>query len=103
MHIRTPAIVCAARVHGETGVIVRLLTADHGLIAGYVAGGRGRQLRPVVIPGNLVEAELRARAGGQMPSARVELVASRGPWLGEPLPAAAIAWVTALTALGILG
>jgi DNA repair protein RecO (recombination protein O) len=98
MHLRAPAIVCAARAHAEVGVIVRLLTLDHGLIGAYVAGGRGRHLRPVVIPGNLVEAELHARAEGRMPSARVELVASRGPWLSEPLPAAAIAWVTALTA-----
>jgi DNA repair protein RecO (recombination protein O) len=98
MHIRAPAIICSARAHAEVGVIVRLLTMDHGMIGAYVAGGRGRHLRPVVIPGNLVEAELHARAEGRMPSARVELVASRGPWLGEPLPAAAIAWVTALTA-----
>lgn len=68
------------------------------MVAGYVAGGRGRGLRPVLVPGNLVEAELRARPGSQLPSARVELVASRGPWLGEPLPAAAIGWVTALAA-----
>ena len=33
-----------------------------------------------------------------MPFARLELVASRGPWLGEPLPAAAIGWSCALTA-----
>ncbi len=98
MHIRAPAIVCAARAHAEVGVIVRLLTRERGLIGAYVAGGRGRHLRPVVIPGNLVEAELHARADGRMPTARVELVASRGPWLGEPLPASAIAWVTALTA-----
>ncbi|MFN5902170.1 MAG: recombination protein O N-terminal domain-containing protein, partial [Novosphingobium sp.] len=45
MHLRTPAIVCAARQHGETGVILRLLTEDHGLVAAYVAGGRGRVLR----------------------------------------------------------
>jgi DNA repair protein RecO (recombination protein O) len=101
MHLRTPAIVCAARQHGETGVILRLLTEDHGLVAAYVAGGRGRVLRPVLVPGNLVEAELRARPGSQLPSARVELVASRGPWLGEPLPAAAIGWVTALVATAL--
>ena len=29
-----------------------------GVIAGYVAGGRGRRLRPVVIPGNRVELQL---------------------------------------------
>jgi DNA repair protein RecO (recombination protein O) len=98
MDLRTPAIVCAARTHGETGVIVRLLSEDHGLVAAYVAGGRGRALRPVLLPGNLVDAELRARAGSQMPSARVELVASRGPWLTEPLPAAAITWATTLSA-----
>lgn len=98
MHLRAPAIVLAARAHGETAVIARLLTAEHGVVAGYVAGGRGRNLRPVVIPGNLVEAEVRARSDSQLPFARLELVRSRGPWLAEPLPAAAIAWVCALTA-----
>jgi len=98
MYIRAPAIVCATRSHGETAVIARLLTADHGLVAGYVAGGRGRNLRPVLIPGNLVEAELKSRSESQLPFARLELSQSRGPWLGEPLPAAAIGWVTALAA-----
>ena len=101
MHLTAPAIVCATRHHGETGVIVRLLTAQHGMIAGYVAGGRGRQLRPVLIPGNLVAAELTARPGSQMPSARLELTQSRGPWMTEPLPAAAISWVTALAAVSL--
>ncbi len=94
----TPAIVCAMRLHGETGAVVRLLTAEHGLVAAYVAGARGRLLRPVVIPGNRVAAEILARHGSQLPSARLELVRSCGPWLAEPLPAAALAWSTALTA-----
>ena len=98
MHLAAPAIVCASRAHGETGAIARLLTAEHGLIAAYVAGARGRLLRPVLIPGNMVAAELTARPGAQLPSARLELTQSRGPWLSEPLPAAAIVWVTALTA-----
>ena len=96
MHVRAPAIVCAIRPHGETAGIVRLLTADHGMVAGYVAGARGRTLRPVLIPGNLVDAELRARSASQLPFARLELVQSRGPWLSEPLPVAAIDWVTSL-------
>lgn len=98
MHVRASAIVCASRPHGETGVVVRLLTAQYGLVAGYVAGGRGRQLRPLLIPGNVVEAELRARGEGGLPTARLELAESRGPWLVEPLPAAAIGWATALAA-----
>lgn len=101
MELRAPAIVCAVRPHGETATIVRLLTEHFGMVAGYVAGGRGRQLRPVVIPGNLVEAELRARSSSQLPFARLELLTSRGPWLGEPLPAAAISWACALTAASL--
>lgn len=98
MLIRAPAILCASRAHGEHGAVARLLTADHGLIAGYVAGARGRTLRPVLIPGNLVAAELSARTASQLPSAKLELVTSRGPWLGEPLASAGIGWVTTLTA-----
>lgn len=88
----------AARAHGETAVIARLLTEEAGVVAAYVAGGRGRHLRPVVIPGNSVAADIRARSDSQLPFARLEVVQSRGPWLSEPLPAAAIGWATALTA-----
>ena len=98
MHLRAPAILLAARPHGETAVIARMLTEESGAVAAYVAAGRGRQLRPVVIPGNLVEAEIRAKSDSQLPFARLELAQSRGPWLTEPLPAAAIAWTCALTA-----
>jgi DNA repair protein RecO (recombination protein O) len=98
MEFRGPAIVCAGRPHGETAVIARLLTAEEGVVGAYVAGGRGRQLRPVLMPGNLVAAEVRSRTESQLPFARLELLESRGPWLSEPLPAAGIAWVTALTA-----
>ena len=98
MNFRAPAILVAARPHGETAVIARLLTEEHGLIAAYVAGGRGRQLRPVMIPGNGIEAEVRARSDNQLPFARIELSDSRAPWMTEPLPAAAIQWACALTA-----
>ena len=98
MQLKAPAIVLAARAHGENAVILRALTAEAGMVAAYVAGGQGRRLRPVVIPGNAVEADIRARSASQLPFGKVELVTSRAPWLGEPLPAAAILWVTALTA-----
>jgi DNA repair protein RecO (recombination protein O) len=55
-------------------------------------------MRPVVMAGNVVEASLAARTDTQLPQARVELVHSRGPLLSEPLPAAAIEWIAALTA-----
>lgn len=98
MQLRAPAILIAARPHGETAVIARMLTQAHGVVAAYVAGGRGRQLRPVVIPGNLVQADIRAKSDSQLPFARLELIQSRGPWLSEPLPASAISWICAITA-----
>lgn len=98
MNLSAPAILIASRAHGETAAIARVLTEEHGLIAGYVAGGRGRQLRPVMIPGNAVAVELRAKSDNQLPFARIELEHSRAPWMTEPLPAAAIQWACALTA-----
>ena len=101
MRIETRAIVCALRNHGEHGAIVRLMTPDHGLQAAYVRGARGRRMRPILIGGNVVEAQLSARSEAQLPQANVELLHSRAPLLGEPLPAAAIEWGTALTATAL--
>ena len=101
MRIEAQAIVCALRTHGEHGAVVRLMTEEHGLQAAYVRGARGRRMRPVLIAGNLVTATLSARADTQLPQATVELTHSRAPLLGEPLPAAAIEWATALTATAL--
>ena len=101
MRIETAAIVLALRSHGEHGAVVRLLTPAHGLQAAYVRGARGRRMRPVLIAGNLVEAQLSARTDAQLPQAIVELVHSRGPLFAEPLPAAAIEWAAALTATAL--
>ncbi len=98
MRFTTSAIVVALRPHGEHGAVVRLMTPEHGLQAAYVRGARGRRLRPVLVPGNLVEASLSARSEGQLAQATVELLHSRAPLLSEPLPAAAIDWGCALTA-----
>jgi DNA repair protein RecO (recombination protein O) len=75
-----------------------MLTEEHGLVAGYVPGGRGKRMGPVMIPGNGVAVELRSKSETQLPFAKLELAKSRAPWMTEPLPAAAIAWACALTA-----
>ncbi|TCD02212.1 DNA recombination protein RecO [Erythrobacteraceae bacterium CFH 75059] len=98
MRLRDEAIVLGVRAHGESGSIARLLTRGFGVVAGYVPGGRGRTLRPVLIPGNGVMVDISARADSQMPSLRLELATSRAPVASQPLPAAALAWVTALAA-----
>ena len=98
MHVEALAIVCAVRAHGEHGAIVRALTPDDGMLAGYVRGGHSRRLRPVLVPGNLVRAEYRARTEEQLSALTVELAESRAAMMSEALPAAAIEWATALTA-----
>lgn len=98
MRLTTPAIILTLRAHGEHGAVVRLLTPGQGLVAAYVRGARGRRMRPVLMAGNAVEARLAARTEAQLPQAEVELTRSRAPLMTEPLPAAAIAWVSALTA-----
>ena len=101
MRIETPAIILSLRGHGEHGAVVRMLTPDHGLQAGYVRGAKGRRLRPVLLAGNAVEANLASRTEGQLPQATVELSHSRAPLLAEPLAAAAIDWACALTATAL--
>lgn len=101
MLIRTPAILCASRLHGEHGAVIRLLTLDHGLVAAYLPGARGRQVRPLLVPGNLLDSEIRGRSDSQLPSARIELIESRGPWLTEPLAAAGIDWCCTLAAAAL--
>ncbi len=101
MRIECEAIVVGVRAHGEHGAIVRLMTGEHGLLAGYVRGGRSRQLRPVLSPGNVVKAELRARLETQLAALTVEMVKARTALLCEPLAAAAIEWTTALAAAAL--
>lgn len=97
MHLSASAIVLAIRPHGEHGAIVRALTPSDGLQAGYVRGGRSRRLRPVLQPGNTMLGEWRSRTDDQLPALTVELVHSLAALHEQPLPAAALEWMTALT------
>lgn len=101
MQLRAEALILSVRQHGEHGAIVRALTAGHGLQAGYVRGGRSRRIRPVLQPANLVMGEWRARTEDQLAQLTVELIHSRAPLYAEPLPAAALEWVTVLTATAL--
>ncbi len=60
------AIVLSARPHGESGLVVSLLTRDHGRHAGFVPGGISRRARPVWQAGNLVDVSWRARLSEQL-------------------------------------
>jgi DNA repair protein RecO (recombination protein O) len=99
MQTKATAIICAVLPHGEHGVIVRALTAEHGLLGGYVRGGRSRINRPILIPANVIAGEWRSRSATQLASLTAELIQSRAPLHSEPLAAAGLDWATALTAV----
>ena len=92
------AIVVAVVPHGEHGAVVRFLTADAGLVAAFVPGGRSRAQRPVLAPGNGVVVRWRPRSAGQLPTAAVELVRARTLLATARATATAVDYLTALVA-----
>jgi len=72
------AFVLSARVHGETGAIVDLLTAEHGRHAAHVAGGASRRMKPFLQAGARVIVHYRSRLSEQLGSASLEPV-GEGP------------------------
>ncbi len=67
-----PAFVLSARLHGETGAVVELLTEAHGRTACHVAGGASRRMKSYLQPGARVMATYRARTSENLGSARLE-------------------------------
>jgi DNA repair protein RecO (recombination protein O) len=55
------AIVLGVKRHGETSVILELMTQERGRHLGLVRGGSGTRLRGVLQPGNSLRATWRAR------------------------------------------
>ena len=77
MDWRDEGLVIGARRHGETSVILELMTRRHGRHLGMVRGGRSRAMRSVLQPGNRVEANWRARLEDHLGAYTVEPLASR--------------------------
>jgi DNA repair protein RecO (recombination protein O) len=78
MDFTDDAFVLSARAHGDTGVVVELLTETHGRRAAYVAGGASRKMKPFLQPGARVVADYKARTSDHLGSARLEPV-GEGP------------------------
>ncbi|MBI5121442.1 MAG: DNA repair protein RecO [Rhodospirillales bacterium] len=66
-------IVLTTRKFGESGLIVSLLTREHGRHAGLVRGGSGKRAAGMYEPGNLVQAVWRARLEEQLGSLACEV------------------------------
>ncbi|MDH3579967.1 MAG: DNA repair protein RecO [Hyphomicrobiales bacterium] len=67
-------IILAVRTHGETSAILELFTRANGRHLGLIRGGRSRTKRPVLQPGNVVQAEWRARLSEHLGTYTVELL-----------------------------
>src|SRR5579863_2304522 len=65
-------IVLGVKRHGETSVILELMTAGRGRHLGMVRGGAGTRLRGVLQPGNSLRATWRARLDDHLGNYAVE-------------------------------
>jgi DNA repair protein RecO (recombination protein O) len=65
-------VVLGVRKHGETSVILELMTRGHGRHLGLVHGGRSKTLQPVLQPGNTVHVTWRARLDEHLGAYQVE-------------------------------
>src|SRR5689334_18833661 len=77
------AIVLSSRAHGENGVILELLTKDHGRHLGLVRGGTSRRVRPSLQPGNTLDVVWRGRLPEHLGSYAAELSRARAGALME--------------------
>ena len=90
-------IVIARRKHGETSLIVALLTRRHGLHAGLVRGGTGSRTRATYQIGNRIEAVWRARLADHLGTYQAETVKPYAAGLlDSPRPLAALSAAAAL-------
>ena len=71
------AIVLSSRTHGESSMVLELLTRDHGRHLGLVHGGASRKARPTLQPGNGVHVKWRARLEEHLGSFTCELARAR--------------------------
>ena len=88
------AVILGSRAHGETSLILEVLTRAHGRHLGIVRGGRSRRLAPGLQAGNLAEVTWRARLEGHLGTLVVEV--------REPRAAAMFGSPTALYAFATL-
>ncbi|TCH96498.1 DNA repair protein RecO [Roseococcus sp. SYP-B2431] len=86
MEWMAPAIVLSGRPHGETGVVVTLLTEAHGRHAGLAKGGASRAQAALWQPGNLIEARWVGRLADQLGAVSGEMVhAAAARAMDDPL------------------
>jgi DNA repair protein RecO (recombination protein O) len=100
MEWRDEGIILGVKPHGETSAIAEILTQGHGRCLGLVRGGRSRNMRPVLQPGNHVACVWRARLEEHLGHFVLEpLHLQAGLIIEEPLRLMALSSLTALAQL----
>lgn len=96
MEWKDEGIILAVKRHGESSAIAEILTATRGRSLGLVRGGRSRQMRPVLQPGNIVLATWRARLEEHLGNFAIEpMELKAGLLIGEAMRLAALTTLTA--------
>lgn len=72
MEWRDEGIIIGSRRHGETSLILEVMTRAHGRHLGIVRGGRSRRMQPTLQPGNRVDLVWRARLDEHLGQFQVE-------------------------------
>ncbi len=83
MEWRDEGIILGARRHGETSVILEVMTRGHGRHLGLVRGGRSRKQQPVLQAGNRVDLVWRARLDEHLGMFQAEALESNAARLFE--------------------
>lgn len=100
MEWRDEGVILSVRRHGETSAIAEILTAAHGRCLGLVRGGRSRLQRPVLQPGNVVQATWRARLEEHLGNFAIEALSLRaGAIMDEPFRLAGLTTLAGLAQL----
>lgn len=93
-------LILGLKKHGETSVILELMTRGHGRHLGVVRGGRSKTMQPVLQPGNEVAAVWRARLEEHLGLYAVEPAALRTDLLlSSPQGLHGVNWLGALLRL----
>ena len=83
MRWQDQGFIIGARRHGETSVILDVMTRGHGRHLGLVRGGAGRRMQPLLQPGNAVEVTWSARLDEHLGFYAVEATGLRAAVLME--------------------
>lgn len=96
MEWQAEGTVIARRPHGETAVIIEVLTLEHGRHAGLVPGGASQKRAAMLQPGARLSLRWRARQSDQLGSFTAEPLRMRAGLMGDPTALAALNAICAL-------